>query len=250
MINDIPALNDLFSLLFERSFGVALTDSRRIEFDLINSAKQTAVQMLMARNYLNIFTVEKPSTYIEQYVNFFVYDFISRLNTGLDTIALLINEIMRMKLHQAECSFKNNKYLKSLARRSKDSDQEISFHSIVDKNRQDWYLHFFEIRNLVIHRAGFSYLQNPIQNYPIQIQIELPKTAYDQPIPVELTDPLKWFKPAQEDYPILLKFLLLINSNAVTGFLTVNPLTFLDELWCKYSVFSQELFFQIIKKMA
>jgi hypothetical protein len=67
---------------------------------------------------------------------------------------------------------------------------------------------------------------------------------------VELTDPLKWFKPAQEDYPILLKFLLLINSNAVTGFLTVNPLTFLDELWCKYSVFSQELFFQIIKKMA
>lgn len=108
------------------------------------------------------------SNTFESYVQFFFYNFISRVKTSLDMHALMINHIYNLGLDGPECNLEKG----ALTNRLQSDVGNRRLASTLDRKRNDWIKEFVKMRNLLLHRTvidfvigsldGSSFVQVPV----------------------------------------------------------------------------------------
>lgn len=229
--DEIPSFKEIHNPAFMR-IGLHNSDILENLIGYIKSLEITCEQGLYAIERLRNFSSHESSNITEFYVAHYLNDFIVRVKTGTDLLALIINNIYKLGLYDKQCSLENDLFVKKIREKMPNSPKAEQIAKEIDKIRTTWLSVFDDLRDLAVHRAGFEFISVTETGYPIHIYLRLPK---GQKIPFNPKSPTKALRGfAQENS--LAKFLVQIKSKSVSEYLvTINPILFCDEVWNLWS---------------
>jgi hypothetical protein len=250
VFREIPTFSDIWNPAVEANMKIAPFDPDQGKnlAGYVESLVVICEQGLYAIECLKEFSSHEASNITEFYVSYFLNDFIARVKTGTDLLALIIQQIYELGIDDKMCSLESGPFVGHL-RSSKFRDKTVeSLAKEIDRVRTQWLECFDKLRDIAIHRTGFRFTMTIDTGYPVQIQLTLPKALpKNQPIPIQPNDPIAVLKPFMNDEP-LLRFLTKIGSKSVSKYLiSVNPVTLCKEVWKLWSKSSENIL-GIIKK--
>ncbi|MCI0553914.1 MAG: hypothetical protein L0287_23445 [Anaerolineae bacterium] len=101
------------------------------------------------------------------YVSFYFSDFLSRIKTTTDVIALIVNQMFDLNIENKRCRLDGGAIANKLIAVYNDSGKKKNnikqLSQCLEKARNDWIERFYEIRNEVTHRDEFTSNSLPIQ---------------------------------------------------------------------------------------
>lgn len=101
------------------------------------------------------------------YVSFYFSDFLSRIKTTTDVIALMVNQMFDLNVENKRCRLDGGAIANKLIAVYNDSGKKKAYirqlSQSLEKARSDWIEYFYEIRNEVTHRDEFTSNTLPIQ---------------------------------------------------------------------------------------
>jgi len=97
--------------------------------------------------------IEASNTY-EDYVQYYLYDHISRVKTSFDLYALMINHIYELRIEEPKCLLERGPLINLLD--FDDVNKDLS--SVINRDRNDWLISFYDMRNLIIHRSSLRFV--------------------------------------------------------------------------------------------
>lgn len=187
-------------------------------------------QALYAICCLKEYSDHENSNITEFFVAYYLDDFIIRVKTATDLLALIINQQYGLLLNDKKCSLENGEFCGNLRKSKINSRVVQSLATEIDRIRNGWLETFDKLRDLVIHQAGLTFVSVGGVDYPIHILLPIPNDMLNQPIPYFPDDPLKPFMPYIHD-EILLSFLVQIKTKSISQYFSINPVIFCEEVW-------------------
>jgi hypothetical protein len=85
---------------------------------------------------------------------YYVSNFIGQINTILDLAALIVNEVLELKLEYKQCRLNSKSFIGEIE--SAGSHAQIS--ALLKNARDEWIERFYHLRNLAIHRNGLKWI--------------------------------------------------------------------------------------------
>lgn len=237
LFSEIPSFSDIWNPTIQAGLRIGPFDSCPLGnlVGYIQALRATCEQGLYAIQCLKGFSTHEASNITEFYVAYFLNDFIIRVKTGTDLLALMIKSIYGLGIDDKKCSLESGSFASHLRSTASSCQTAESLAREIDRVRTEWLGSFDTLRDLAVHRAGFKFMMVGGTEYPVHIELPLPEAARSQPIPYDLSDPLRALKPYIPDEP-LSQFLTQIGSRSVSKYLiTMNPILFCEEVWKLWS---------------
>jgi len=208
--SEIPSFREIWNPAIEASAKIGPFDSSPVGnlVSYIRSLRATCEQGLYAIQCLEEFSTHEASNITEFYVAYFLNDFIIRVKTGTDILALMIKSIYRLGIDDKQCSLESGHLVKNL--RSTGSQTAEMLAKEIDRARTEWLGSFDVLRDLVVHRAGFKFILVGGAAYPVHIELSLPEATKNQHIHYDPTNPLEALKPFSSDQPGMVQNLLTL----------------------------------------
>jgi hypothetical protein len=242
---DIPALHEIWNpaVIANMKFSPFSRDHGKKTFAYIFSFCNALEQGIYAVHCLKEFSSHESSNITEFYVSFYLNDFIARVKTGTDILALLVNQLYRLGFHDKECSLENGSIAGRLRSKSPTEKVAEKLANEIDRTRNNWLACFDILRDIAIHRSGFKFIAVVGADYPVHIQIPLPHSfPMNEDFPYNPGDPLAALSPYVAAEDSLLNFLLLIRSKSVSEYMiSANPVIFCEEIWRLLSTSSENI---------
>ena len=235
---EVPSFSDIWNPSVETDMKIGPYDINPLGnlVGYIRSLRATCEQGLYAIRCLEGFSTREASNITEFYVAHYLYDFIIRVKTGTDLLALIIKHIYGLGITNKQCSLESGAFVSCL-RSTKSSFQTAELLAReIDRTRNEWLGSFDTLRDLAVHRAGFKFMIVGDTEYPVHIELPLPEAVpKDQPIHYDSNDPLMALEPFIRDEP-LVRFLAQIGSKSASKYLiTINPVRLCEEVWKLWS---------------
>ncbi len=96
---------------------------------------------------------EASNTY-EDYVRYYIYDFIGRVKSSSDIFALLVNHVYKLGVDESKCALERGPIVHRL-----DADEvNRDLAALINQARDQWLLPFYDMRNFVVHRSGLRFV--------------------------------------------------------------------------------------------
>ncbi len=191
----------------------------------LDSFANTGQQALYAMEQLEKFSrVESSNTY-EFYVRHYFHDFIGRIKTATDLLALTINHLFELKLSEKSCSLENNSFRNTLRGYKNDNVLSGKLFHMIDTANSDWISAFYDFRNLVIHRAALRFTGMAVPD------------AGDSRTHIMANDMLR----IPEEKKVLDELLGRFGENSISRYGTVDPQKLSEEIWNALAKLSEEL---------
>lgn len=232
---EIPSFNDIWNPAILSNMKIAPFDPEQAKSlgGYIESLFSACAQGLYAIQCLVGFSTHEKSNITQFYVAYFVDDFIVRVKTGTDLLALIIKHIYKLKIKNSRCSLEDQYFADELRKNKSASETVEDLAKEIDTVRLDWLESFDKLRNFVIHQAGFRLTGTAYDEYPVDIQIPLPKAVpRDKEVSIDPHTILEFFRYDNEP---LGQFLFKINSKNMTPFFTINPVLLCYDVWKMWS---------------
>jgi hypothetical protein len=233
--SDIPPLGELWNPTIESNRHINPV-SKAYLYSLnkyIISLQVACEQGLYAIDCLKGFSSHESSNITEFYVAYYLYDFITRVKTGTDLLALIINSLYHLDMREKQCSLENGT-LSSRLRNKTIIKKVEKLAREIDRARTGWLGTFDILRDFAIHRLEFTLVLVGNLEFPVHIQIPIPFSMFNKPIPINKNRPLDAFKGFEKDNP-LLEFLMKIRSESPSEYLTCDPIVLCEEIWKELS---------------
>jgi hypothetical protein len=241
--NDIVLFNSVWNLVIESAFPLSpwsLHPLNQLQ-KYIHSFRETCTQLILSLNNLENYSSKESSNDSEFYVRNYFYDFVSRLKTATDLIALIINQVYCLEVENKKCSLEAGPLTGRLKELRSSELSAIELAILIDKARQSWLKIFDELRDLVVHRQGIEFMGAGDHKHPIHIFMPLPVDfPFNQPFSYDQENPL----PSLSSYgkgSFLINFVLQLESRSVSNYLTIDPVILTEELWKKFREVTTEI---------
>lgn len=217
----------------------------------MQSLQNTCQQALYSVERLELFCNQETSNTFAFYVTHHIYDFLARVETATDLLALIINHIFELGLPDKKCNLEDGSFVGKL-RASKPNDQHVErLARDLDRTRNNWLAPFYELRNVVIHQAGIEcVLVGGTGIHPSRIHIRVPIFSSISPIRIDPLKPFAALKPLADRGESFSMFLWRIESKSVSQYLTVDPVTLCEEIWELLSALVEEMINECQPQMA
>lgn len=210
----------------------------------MQSLQNTCQQALYSVERLDLFCNQETSNVFEFYVAHYIYDFLARVKTATDLLVLMIRHVFELGnlLEDEACSLEKGKVSGAL-RRSDPSDQcREELARKLDRARNNWVSSFYDLRNVVIHKAGLNFVMTGptrFSQHRIHIFFAIPSSISS--IHIDQLKPFASLKPLVEQGDPFSTFLWIIKSKSVSPRLTVDPVILCEELWELLSALIEDL---------
>ena len=176
------------------------------------------------------------------YVSLHFYDFIARVKTATDLLALLIRHIFaidKTKLPDEHCSLHTLK-ISGILSSQNPTPLKKNLAVTLKESKEEWIEKFYPLRNFVVHQPGFLFTgppYNTIHPAGSYIYVPFPYKNVNSSITFDRLRPLESLKPLADAGEPLSVFLRQIESTSLnhTNHLMVEPLTLCEEIWVKLS---------------
>ncbi len=219
---DITSFSKIWNMTIVAS-GKYGSDHRATNlFKYVYSLSASLEQILHSLQCLHKFSTVEASNIFEFYVSFYLYDFLVRVKTVTDLLALTVNFVFKLGLRRKTCSLEKGPLCSRLTEASKSQDctnnemQQLS--SRLDKARSSWLISFTELRDLVIHRAAIRF-----------ILMGVPDVGESR-IHIATGEILNALHVADERQ-ILSKFLAQVTPTSMSKYQTIDPVELCEQLW-------------------
>ena len=216
-------------------------------FRFVDSMQMLCQQARYSKEQLAAFEAQAarlPSSQPVQYMlslypyQFFVanylYDFMARIKTAVDLLCLTVNHIYDLGLERKVCRLESGGKLASALTSADDEsgckDRRLrKLGAKLDRERNEWFQDFYEVRNLIIHREGLQ---------PI-LMVALPDPG---PRPIHIRSD-KLLRIADEDEREHLRdFFAKIDGQIITQYQTVDPVMLCEVLWNRLATLIRAVF--------
>lgn len=191
-------------------------------FKHFDSLDVTLEQTLYSLQRLHKFSTMQASNVSEFYVSHYLYDFLTRVKTVTDLLALMVNYIFELQLEKKDCSLERGKLCNRLIKTFKNQDSSNNrakqLGLKLDKARNDWLVPFRDLRDLIIHRAGIRF-----------IGMAVPEVGQSH-IHIASGEILRALHVADER-EILSKFLAQVTPTSMSKYQTIDPVELCEQLW-------------------
>ena len=97
--------------------------------------------------------IEASNTY-EDYVQYYIYDFIGRVKSSFDIFALLVNHVYELGIDESECALERGSVVHHLD--ADEANRDLA--ALINRARDQWLLPFYDMRNFVVHRSGLRFV--------------------------------------------------------------------------------------------
>jgi len=235
VIEELPIIKYSWNLAVEGTFNLPPWSNhpRQVLYNYLNAFRNTCAQMQWSIIQLKDYSNCESSNVTEFFVSHYFYDFVVRLKTATDLLALIINHVYSIGLDPTKCSLDKGALSTSL-RQNKSFATGSELAKIIDQTREKWLKLFDQVRDLIIHDQGVKFLVVGGKEHPIHIFIPFQgDLGGDMTVIVDESNPLNSLLPFGEN-TLLVKFLQSIGSSSVTDYLSIDPVILLDELWNKF----------------
>ena len=212
---DIPSFGGIWNTVVE-ACGLRADHhpvARLVKY--LRSFIDTGQQALYSMGRLQLFSTQEASNTFEFYVAHYLYDFLARVKTATDLLALMINHIFELGLSEKVCSLEKGAFSNALRNKDPSDQQMKKLGSKLDKARNDWLSAFYELRNLIIHRAGLRFIAMGVSD------------AGQSRIHIATGDLLR----IADERKLLEELLTRIGAGSVSPYGTIDPLRLCEELW-------------------
>lgn len=244
VFSEIPSFHDIWNPAIESMMGISPFDPNRSNFlgVYVKSLNSTFEQGLYAISCLESYSKSEPSNITVFFVSHYLIDFIIRVKTGTDLLALIIKNIYDINIEDKQCSLENGALVSRLRNLDQFDDRVNRLISEIDRIRTKWLNSFDVLRDIAIHQSGFEYTIVGDSDFPVHISLPLPtEFPRNQPTSYNPIEPIKTLAPFIKDEP-LAKFLAQIQSNSISNkLITINPVSFCNEVWQLWSYSSQSI---------
>jgi hypothetical protein len=244
VFSDISSFHDIWNPAIESMLGISPFDPNRSNYlgVYVKSLNSTFEQGLYALSCLEGYSKSEPSNITVFFVSHYFIDFMIRVKTGTDLIALIIRNIYDLNIEDKQCSLENGALVSRLRYLDRSNDTVDRLSREIDRIRTKWLNGFDILRDIAIHQAGFEYTIVGGSDFPVHLSLPLPtEFLRNQPISYNPMDPLETLEPFIKDEP-LAKFLAQIKSKSISNYLiSINPVSFCNEVWQLWSNSSQSI---------
>jgi len=96
---------------------------------------------------------EASNTY-EDYVQYYIYDFIGRVKGSSDIFALLVNHVYELGIYESECALERG----PIVHRLDEDEANRDLAALINRARNQWLRPFYDMRNFVVHRSGLRFV--------------------------------------------------------------------------------------------
>lgn len=235
VFEELPLIKDSWNLTVEATFNLAPWSNhpKLLLYNYLNSFKNTCAQMQWSIIQLKNYSNGESSNVTEFFVSHYFYDFVVRLKTATDLLALIINHVYSIGLDPTNCSLDKGA-LSTRLRQNNSFASGSKLAKIIDQTRENWLRLFDQIRDLLIHDQGVKFLVVGGKEHPIHIFIPFQGNIVGEvTVEVDPSNPLKSLQP-YSDKTLLVRFLQSIGSSSVTDYLSIDPIILTDELWIQF----------------
>lgn len=191
----------------------------------LKSFAETGQQALYSMERLQLFSTKEASNVFEFYVAHYLYDFLTRIKTATDLLALMINYIFDLGIHEKECSLEKGALSSALRNKVPCTQEMKKLGWRLDEARNDWLLAFYELRNLIIHRAGLRFIAMGVSD------------AGQSRIHVATGGLLR----IADERKLLEKLLSQVGAGSVSAYGTIEPLRLCEELWVELAGLAKDV---------
>ena len=162
---DIPSLIDTLLRVVDSSGGLSPFGDRpfALLWAHLRSLNDVCQQALYAMERLSVLVSEPPETPSYLREQYHLWGFLSRVKTGTDLVALILNVVFELGLPEGDCSLEKVRFSRALRRRANARHGAAAgeLADTLDRARNDWIEPFYKVRNLVIHRNGLELVRAP-----------------------------------------------------------------------------------------
>lgn len=158
--------------------------------DYLTALENTCLQAIYSLSQLTYFCEEEDSAStvgnFTFYVQYYFYDFLAKVKTATDILGLMIKLIFELNLQNERCGLNNGDLATHLRNKpsSKDANEKIA--KELDRVRNNWAQSFYDLRNAVVHRAGFPIISKSSDDFnPHRFYIQTIFATIDQRKPLE-----------------------------------------------------------------
>jgi hypothetical protein len=252
VFRDIPSLNVIWNPLVEANIGIPPWEAHpiRMLFKYVESLTNVCGQVLYAIERLRVFSKREASNTFEFYVAHYLYDFMTRVKTTTDLIALIIDHIFGLNLPDKTCSLESGAFVGKIRSSSPGDQRREQLARRIDRTRNGWLDTFDNLRDIVVHQAGVQLMAVGGAEHAIHVSIPLPMSIpRDVPFTYDPQNPLEALRPfaGEEDW---VKFLAQIVSASISEYLiTVDPVKLCEEVWRLLSTTTDELLGECIPEI-
>lgn len=240
---DIPSFGEIWNYVVESTGPYHSADHPLTRlFKYMQSLQDTCQQALYSVERLDLFCNQEASNVFEFYVAHYVYDFLARVKTATDLLALMINHVFELDLSDEDCSLEKGK-IAGVLRKSDPGDQHREeLAKKLDRALNNWVSPFYGLRNVVIHQAGLNFiLASPTRFSQHRIHIFFAIPSSISSIHIDQLKPFASLKPLVDQGDPFSTFLWKIKSKSVSQHLTVDPVILCEELWELLSALIEDL---------
>jgi hypothetical protein len=231
---ELHKLTEIWNPLMEAGHRYRPDSRRRVPkvMKLVESLSTVCQQSLYAIGRITFYATQEPSNVFEFYVANYLTDFIIRVKSATDILALLMNELYGLGLPDTSCSLENGQLVSALRRGTLDDPDTSQMARLIDSKRSGWIDSLDQLRDHVIHKAGLQFIAVGMEQHRIHVSLQLPEDLpEDVPIFADSTNPYETLKKWKGIDP-LTDFLAHTKSASLTKYqITVDPVVLCDEIW-------------------
>jgi hypothetical protein len=232
VFNDIPSFFDLWNPNIESSMkdnplSVDYLDTLNRYLEELNAI---CAQMIFTVECIKNLPTQQWMDTARFYVGYHFYNFIVRVKTGTDLLALLINKLYRLNIKNNQCSLARGPLIHKLRTSFFASKNKDDLANEIDRARHGWLVTFDDLRDAVIHRSGVSFVGMPNPDYLMHIQIPHPIKKFTHSVPVSQNQPMGAGKELENNNP-LYEYLKISKTASASSSFSCNPVILCEEIW-------------------
>lgn len=239
---DVPSFKGVWNDVVESRGPRHSEDHPLVQLaNYVQSLMDTCQQALYSTERLNVFCNQESSNTFAFYARHYAYDFLARVTTATDLLALMINHVFELGLPDKACRLDKGDVSAEL-RKIDLSDQYEELAKTLDRGT-NWVSPYYGFRNVVIHQArigGGDVLVGDIGTCPSRIHI-WPPIRSGSSISIDPMRPFASLKPLADQGEPFSKFLWQIRSKSVSQYLSVDPVILCKEIWKLLSALLEEV---------
>ena len=217
---DIPSFTKICNKIKPVSMNYGAHHSIAPLFKHFDSLEATLEQTLYSLQRLSKFSTMQASNVSKFYVSHYLYDFLARVKTVTDLLALMVNYIFKLSLDKRDCSLEKGRLCNKLIQTFDNEAKRLGLK--LDKARNHWLVPLKDLRDLIIHRAGLRFSG-----------MGLPDAGKSH-THIASGEMLRIFHVSDER-EILTNFLAQITPTSMSKYETIDPVELCEELWKRLS---------------
>ncbi len=158
--------------------------------DYLIALENTCLQAIYSIHQLTNFCEEEESAStignFAFYVQYYFYDFLTKVKTVTDILGLMIKLIFELAIQNERCGLNYGDLATHLRNKTPSNDEKEKLPKELDRVRNNWAQPFYNLRNAVVHRAGFPIISKSSDSFnPHRFYIQTIFATIDQRKPLE-----------------------------------------------------------------